>query len=154
IMALEQSAEEILYSLRSMQALPDERLVRLAVNVGEAMEMLIQPFPTTGALIIVKTMNQPFEDFLLDLEWNTEPMKNFPLRLLVIDPISSIGHGASGYDDRSDLRATMVAALENMKSGGTNLLLVAEESGNGRLDPIFEENVADTVIALTIDNQH
>lgn len=145
IMPLEQTAHECLYVLESMQILPNDGSVAVVTDPNQVEAILEQRNQETGVLIILKTIKDSYENFLEIFQENSWLLKNYPLRLLCVDPINSI-HKIEG--DNIKLRGKMVDAIQKMKAFGTNILLVAEKHDD---EPVkFEENIADTVIQLSI----
>lgn len=79
----------------------------------------------------------------------------YPLRLLIIDPINSV----VGLDaeDIAKLRASLIEKINESKSNGVHILMIAEESDDAdqkRNPAHFISNIADTVIRLSVDRRH
>ncbi|HEX8493071.1 MAG TPA: ATPase domain-containing protein [Pyrinomonadaceae bacterium] len=151
VMPLEQSAEECLYTLESMNALPNDHSVIVATNSMSAIEVLQKKVGGRGALIILKTLNDSYDDFLIAFADNAKRMSQYPLRLIIVDPLNSIYREET---DETRLRAQTVEMLGDIKKDGTNVLLVAEESVGTDGELLFEQNIADTVIRLSTNNVH
>src|SRR6185312_15963781 len=151
IMPLEQSADECRYTLESINALPNDRSVVIATDPREAGPILANPEPGRGALIFLRTMKDSFDDFLTALEDNASRMGNYGLRLMCVDPVNSINRPQS---DEAKLRAQMLKTLDAIERDGTNILLVAEEGNDPQKDLLFEQNIADTVIQLSVKKDH
>jgi KaiC/GvpD/RAD55 family RecA-like ATPase len=148
LMPMEQTAEECLYSLESMGCLPDDVPIRIADCVPRAIELLENPDPEKGALILIRTVKETFDDFMVAFEDNASLMGRYPLRLLIVDPISAISQESS----KADVRGKMLRLFESVKQSGTNIWLVAEEgTGHGVL---LEQNIADTVIHVFQEQRH
>ena len=147
IMAMEQSAEECLYSLEAMGCLPDDAPIRIADSVPKAIEVLENPEEDKGALILVRTVKDRFDDFALTFEQNAKLMRRYPLRFIAVDPVSAISRG-----DRHDvdLRAQILDLFDSVKRQGTNVWLVTEE--DSAPESIVEQKVADTVIRVHKEN--
>lgn len=157
IMPLEQTDEECLYTLRSMNILPTDGSVIIAKGMSEAIRAMRAQKDKSedkpGALIFLRSPQETFESFLEELEENSELLGNYSLRLLCVDPISSISR--TGMEDRTKQRSVMRKSLETIKNKrGVNVILVGEagDSGTGRLP--FEQNIADTVIHLSVHKRH
>jgi KaiC/GvpD/RAD55 family RecA-like ATPase len=150
VIPLEQSAEEILYALESMCDLSGEDIMVITTDTFSAVEVLQNRTDNRGALIILKTIKENYDLFLTDFVKNAELMIKYPLRLISVDPINSIG----GQDSPKELRPQMIEKLGIIKDNHTNIILVAEESSNIKDELYFEENIADTVIKLSVDDQH
>ena len=154
LMPLEQTAEECLYSLKSVRAFPDDGSVVVATDVASASAALSQRNGNQGVLIILKTVKDSFTDFLQIFAENAAFMKNYPLRLISVDPVNSITVEGLGPQSRTDLRAQTIRMIDRVEHSGTNIMLVAEENEtNGTShssDLQFEENIADTVIRLSV----
>lgn len=147
IMAMEQSAEECLYSLEAMGCLPDDAPIRIADSVPKAIEVLENREEDKGALILVRTVKDRFDDFALTFEQNARLMGGYPLRFIAVDPVSAISR-VSRHD--VDLRAQILDLFDAVKRQGTNVWLVTEE--DSAPESIVEQKVADTVIRVHKEN--
>ncbi len=147
VMALEQSAEECLYTLEAMGRLPDDIPIRIANSVPKAIEVLENPEEDKGALILVRTIKDTFEDFIVTFEQNAKLMSRYPLRLIAVDPVSAISQGELRG---THLRSEILRLFEAVKRQGTNIWLVSEERTGD--EPVVEQNIADTVIHLKYEN--
>ncbi|HEX6288064.1 MAG TPA: ATPase domain-containing protein [Herpetosiphonaceae bacterium] len=157
VMPLEQSHEECLYALASIGALPDTQVVEVATDPFAAAALLQERPGERGALIILKTIKDSYESFLSAFAENAKRMLKYPLRLIIADPVNSIARGDRGErsepPDVAALRARTMDRIEVVNKAGTNVLLVAEE-GNDPVDELlFEQNIADTVIRLGVDDR-
>jgi KaiC/GvpD/RAD55 family RecA-like ATPase/ABC-type glycerol-3-phosphate transport system substrate-binding protein len=159
VMPLEQTAKEYLYILESMRLLPPEGSIRIATEPSQAYDVLNNRDEHRGALIFLKTIKDSYDDFLSTFKENAEKMKQYPLRLICVDPINSI----AGREGRSltHLRAQFNETIDAIEKAGTNVMLVAEEERDIHSDTktpgselSFEEKVADTVIHLTVNRRH
>ncbi len=151
VMPLEQSAEECLYTLESMGCIQDDAPFCRATTVPEAIELLEHPVHDKGALILLRTVKEKFEDFLVTFDENVRLMKKYPLRLIIVDPISAMSQGGSG--PITEKRGRMLRMFESVKREGTNIWLVAEEGLPSEEMP-YEQNIADTVIRLSAEIRH
>lgn len=147
IMPLEQSAEDCLYTLESMAALPSDGSVIVPNNYSEAILISRQRKKERGALIILKGITNSIDNFLKAFIDNAKDIQEYPLRLISVDPINSIPVRESG----ADLRSLMGEKLDVIKDLGTNVMLVAEEGSTQSEQLGFEQNIADTVIHLSIN---
>jgi KaiC/GvpD/RAD55 family RecA-like ATPase len=159
IMPLEQVAEEYRYILESMNLITGEDAIDIATDTPSARRVLAREDENRGALIILTTLKDSFEDFLSILKDNAERMNRYPLRIICVDPINSIARQED--TNVAQLREQVVSTINEIESSGTNIMLVAEEdrdvqgerkqaySGLG-----FEEKVADTVIHLTVKRKY
>ena len=152
IVPLELSPSAYLYVIQSM-GLGLNAKVQLATGPLQVTGVLHNTEPQHGALIISKTLEK-FDDFFMALQKSHSLMQQYSLRLICIDPTNSL-HGRE--DDKLKRRSQLVEATQAVKQSGTNVLLLAEvdekkvyrgsdDAGGGD----FEENIADTVIHLTI----
>jgi KaiC/GvpD/RAD55 family RecA-like ATPase len=141
VMPMEQSREECMYALESMGCLPDGIPINVAESVPEALELLDRPEEDKGALILIRTVKDKFEDFAIAFDENAKLMGRYSLRLIVVDPVSAVGKPAAG----TDVRASMLRLFDSVKQSGTNVWMVLEE-GTG--ESLIEQNIADTVIHL------
>jgi KaiC/GvpD/RAD55 family RecA-like ATPase len=150
VMALEQSAEECLYALESIGHSPDPKLVETITDSRAAARFLSEAIPGRGALIFlgkeVKESRDLFHTALLaNARLMAEHRSKFPLRLIVVDPITAI---PASPKLRIQNRTDALKTLDAITNEGTNIWLVGE-SGNHGDDLQYEQNIADTVIELT-----
>lgn len=150
VMPLEQTAEECLYALQSIGALPPDSPLTIATTVAEALDLLENPDGEKGALILLRTIKGGMDDFLVAFEENVHLMGRYPLRLIAVDSVSALSHAGMNIADH---RARTLQTLESLKQRGTNIWLVAEENAYGR-DTQYEQNIADTVISLGVETRH
>lgn len=151
VIPLEQSAEECLYTLESMGALPNDPPLFIADNPNSTAEVLENVTSEAGVLIILKKSRNSLDDFLVTLEEDAKQMSGYPLRLISVDPINSIDLKEKG---QSQIRAETLDKFDAIESNGTNVLLVTEEGTDPEKKFMSEENIADTVIRLSVDTQH
>lgn len=149
VIPLEQSAEECLYTLESMGALPNDPPLIVADDPNSTAEVLEKVTDEAGVLIILKKSRDSLDDFLVTLVEDAKQMSGYPLRLISVDPINSIDLQKK---DQSQIRADTLAKFDAIELYGTNVLLVAEEGTDPEKRFVSEENIADTVIRLSIDN--
>lgn len=158
IMPQEQTAEECLYTLESMAVLPRDDSVIIAKTGPEALTALRQRDSNRGALIIVNAVSkESFSAFLEAFADKARRTRLYPLRVVSVDPINSI----SRHDQEpAELRALVFEKLNEVREAGTNVIFVAEEESNpqghsqsGQSTTAFEQNIADTVIHLSINKQ-
>jgi hypothetical protein len=91
-------------------------------------------------------------DFLTSLVETAERLTDFPLKLLVADPINSVRHSGS---DLHDMRRRFVEALDRIKALRVNLVLVGEDDEHGQSDELdFLEKICDTAIRLSIESSN
>jgi len=78
-----------------------------------------------------------------------------PLALIVVDPLNAVLRitDTSAEASRSFLRANAVEILQFARSRGVNVLFVCEDEAVAEQDVQFMENIADTVIHLTVDSR-
>ena len=150
VMPLEQTAEDCLYTLESMGALDANAPMRVATTVQAALSVLEQPVDEQGALILLRTVKDNFSDFLAIFEENVRLMQRYPLRFIAVDPVSAMTQMDREVTKR---RARLLRMFENVKQMGTNIWLVAEENTYSR-EPLYEHNIADTVIHLDVEKQY
>ncbi|HKQ69244.1 MAG TPA: ATPase domain-containing protein [Polyangiaceae bacterium] len=170
VMAMEQPADDYLYTLASFGLFPTDRESPIATTAPRA-AALIEERATDeaselGALVILSSVRDSFEQFLAVFENNGLTPATHPLRVLCVDPVNSIyrslgaPHASSteapdggGGADWRELPSVMqrkrfLDAITLVKANGTNVILVAEENADPN-QAWFEENIVDTVIHLT-----
>lgn len=152
VMPLEQKAEEHLYTLESMGVLPKDDSVVIVTDVASAREQLEKKKDDVGVLIIVSTIKDSYNDFLKALNDNARRIERHPLRLICIDPFSAITRDP--LEGSSQLRHDTTRAIDQIKQSGTNIVMVVEEDKDSLGDSSFEENIADTVIRLSVKTGH
>ena len=151
VMPLEQSAEECLYTLESMGCLEEDPPFRVATSVRAALELFQNRECEKGILVLLRTVKERFEDFLIAFQENVRLMDAYSLRLIVVDPISAMAY--NGHPDKSENRRRLLEVFESVKRAGTNIWLISEESSSQ--DALLsEQNIADTVIRLSNENRH
>ncbi|MGA9772778.1 MAG: ATPase domain-containing protein [Blastocatellia bacterium] len=151
VMPLEQSPEECLYTLESMQALPKDQSVLIADSTALTAEVLQKKNNEQGALVILKTIKDSYNDFLIAFVENAKQMDQYPLRLISVDPLNSIHRDKI---PKTQIRAQTLAAIEDIERAGTNVLLVAEEGADPERELLSEQNIADTVVRLSLDKRY
>jgi KaiC/GvpD/RAD55 family RecA-like ATPase len=157
VMALEQTDEECLYSLESIGVSTKDPSMRVYRGLTESFQAFfrISGAPAQGALVFLRPEHgdKPyFSEFLSQVQDQLKFMSRYPLRLLVIDPVNALGQPRAG--DRRALRAKTRAMFEAAKKLNVNVWFTSEHLKNTPPPDRFEENVADTVIHLGVeDNQ-
>ena len=161
VIPLEQTVQECLYALESMNIPIDYDIMDVAKNFVEAVQLLQHPNKGRGALIIGTTIKNDFDNFLKAFESNAKLMSKYPLRLIIADPINSVSR--ENTLNSTALRTATMTMIDKVKRIGINILIVAEESSErnradsrdqGETDLSFERNIADTVIRLSISPRH
>lgn len=147
IMPLEQTAEDCLYAMEAMRALPNDDSIEIAIDRDHAIRLLTKPTPNVGGLIIQGTLTDDYPNFLNQFEENARVMVKYPLRLIIADPINSVER--DNEMDDVELRSQTVMMFRRVKALGTNVLLVSEESHPGDPELSFEDKISDTVISLS-----
>ncbi len=150
VMPLEQSTEDCLYTLESMGCLSGDQPFRVATTVTAALKLLEEPAPDLGALILLRSVKESFDDFLAAFEENVRLMKGYSMRLMIVDPVSALSQGA---EQPTEKRARMSRLFEDAKTSGVNIWLVTEESFLSG-DASYAQNTADTVIRLFSEMRH
>jgi KaiC/GvpD/RAD55 family RecA-like ATPase len=149
-MPLEQTAEECLYVLETMGALPTDGSVQIARNTVELEQCLSAP-PRAGLLILLRSVKDSYDDFLELLPEHGSMLKRYPLRMLAVDPVNAI---TRANRDPSDYRERTIVALEKLKRERTNIWMNVEESPGPGSEHLFEQNIADVVLRLSVSEEH
>ncbi|MEN6428070.1 MAG: ATPase domain-containing protein [Phycisphaerales bacterium] len=158
VMPLEQSVHECLYVLRSILPARSWADIRVAGDSQATERVLLEPSNGKGTLIILKTLKESFESFLSALSANADRIKDYALRLIVVDPINSVI--SSSGESLTALRGQLVDTITKIESKGTNVLLIGEDNKDPEAtdhpydDYGFVENIADTVIRLSIQKRY
>ncbi|HEX7317898.1 MAG TPA: ATPase domain-containing protein [Pyrinomonadaceae bacterium] len=151
-------AAEIAKASGAAEESPDHSALDEAAKEAEAEaadqatldKVLDKAYGDKGAVIILTTIKDSYNDFLKTFEVDAQKMGKYPLRLMCVDPINSI----SRDKDSRLLRTQTMAALDKVKKAGINVILVAEEGSGAENELAFEQNIADTVINLSIRPRH
>lgn len=155
-MAMEQSAEECLYALESLGISTEEPGVFRVVhgNVSDSYIALTAPSDGLGALVFLRPGPEPgdYAKFLENAGTRLGWMSEYPLRLLVVDPVNAfIQPDASAVEMRSRTRQL----FERAKFERVNVIFTSEQSSSDQAGAHgFEENIADSVIRLGIEHAH
>lgn len=154
VMPMEQSAEECLRALEGVIAHQEERTARIVVRSPDIGNMLSDGSGAAGAMLILGSIRESYNDFLDVLGRHSEKLRRAPLRLICIDPINSIYQTDETPNPSS--RKQTLDALNEIKANGTNVLIVSEENPwhAAAPGPAFIEHMADTVIRLSVQNRH
>jgi KaiC/GvpD/RAD55 family RecA-like ATPase len=155
LLPFEQPAIEHLYTINAMGLGGRGFSVDVATDVVGAVGLLNSGAKSEGAdeggaLLILGAPRDSLDDFLAGVIENARRMKNYPLRILSIDPVNSL---AVGSMDQNVVRSKFVEMIDVVKQEGVNVILVAEEGRPGDDFSFFEENIADTVIHLTVESR-
>ncbi len=163
LLPLEQSPSECLYTLSSIGAFTENMPFTVATDVASSSEAIAQRNPNNGALIILQPdiglqEKQSYELFLQSVVHRAESLKD-GIRLLVVDPMNSIGLGEKEGKSTSSIRSSTMRMIEKVKECGTNVLLVLEESktfdeNQYSNELLVAQNIADTVIRLSVKREN
>ncbi len=146
-MPFEQSADDCLYSLETMSALPSDGSVAIACNPLELEHHLANRSSGRGLLILLRSIKDSLDNLLGLLPTYSQRLRHYPLRLLLLDPLNAIVRTKRNVDEE---RKRVLAVFEELKKTGTNVWMNAEESPGSAPDHFFEQNIADTVIRLSV----
>lgn len=146
-MPFEQSADECLYSLETMSALPADGSVSIAQDVFKLEHHLANQSPDRGLLILLRNVKDSLDSLLDLLPGYAQQLQNFPLRMLFLDPLNSLVRLEKNVNEE---RRRVLKVLEEVKNTGTNVWMNAEEGPGGEPDRFFEQNIADTAIRLSV----
>jgi len=155
-MAMEQSAEECLYALESLGISTEEPSVFRVVhgNLSDSYLTLTSPSRDLGALVFLRPGPEPgdYAKFLENAGTHLRWMSEYPLRLLVVDPVNAfIQPDASAVEMRYRTRRL----FEQAKLERVNIIFTSEQSSSDQDGAHgFEENIADSVIRLSIEHAH
>jgi KaiC/GvpD/RAD55 family RecA-like ATPase len=142
VMPLEQTKEECLYALEAVGVSTTQSSFIIVDDVKESFRALTDPAPSKGALVFLRPIageQSEYREFLKGVEGRLTWMSQYPLRLLVIDPINALVPGAG------DRRATR-ELFEKAKKKGVNVWFTSEQISQDSEYSHFAENIADTVI--------
>lgn len=161
VMALEQTPEECLWSLESIGVpVVNEESFTVVSGYREAFPVLSRPMPGRGALVFLPAIEPPpvegqpagsgdsFTDLMSSLREKFSWLENYPLRLLIIDPLSALYPRGTAKE-----RAEAVRLLHEAKARGVNIWITSEEQVSGDILRHFEQNIADTIIRLGMDRE-
>jgi KaiC/GvpD/RAD55 family RecA-like ATPase len=153
VMALEQSDEECRYSLESIGTSTRDGSFEIVRGPASAFLALTAPTPRSGCLIFLRPepQGQPYRDFLDTIIKQLGWMRQYPLRLLVIDPVNAFVDGPGQSSGDTPLRTKTLELFEEAKKARVNVWLTSEQSEGEKNPDHFEENIADTVIHLGVE---
>jgi KaiC/GvpD/RAD55 family RecA-like ATPase len=160
-MPFEQSAEECLYALESIQAIPRLGNLTVASDNWSANEALKKCNQNNGSLIILKPTEENYEEFLDSFANTAENLEQGSLRILILDPLNRVPHSDS--KDIIKIRAATMKMIDRVKNAGVNIVLIVEEAPNTEnIEDAFEiqddlkfaKNISDTLIHLFVLKAH
>jgi KaiC/GvpD/RAD55 family RecA-like ATPase len=151
VISFEQTDEECLYGLESIGISTRHPAFRVELGESvfdEALFALTDRAPTQGALVFLRPTDKPMEypKFLETLEEHLQSMSKYPLRLIIVDPVSVFSQCG---ENAEDLRARARKMCESAKRANVNIWFTTDQLSENR----FEENIADTVIDMGSDSQ-
>jgi len=153
VIAFEQTVEECKYALEAIGFPMDGQSFDVVHDIPDAAVSLLLP-EGRGVIILRHPPKEPdpntgdyLQPFLDRLQRRLPLLKQYPLRVMIIDPINSILE--AGSRSRADLRTRLFAALETAKACGVNVWIACEQTEQRPIEGRFEENIADTVIRLS-----
>ena len=149
-MPLEQTAEDCLYALETMCALPVDGSVKIARNTLELETCLSSP-SNAGLLIFLRSVKESYDDFLELLPQHGTMLQRYPLRMVAIDPVNAISRAKK---DATEYRERTISVLEQLKRGRTNVWMNVEESPGSNGEHMFEQNIADVVLRLSVSEDY
>jgi KaiC/GvpD/RAD55 family RecA-like ATPase len=95
---------------------------------------------------------EAFENFLTEVRARLHWLSAYPLRLLIVDPISTV------LDEDPALalerRRLLLGLFHEAKQRGINIWITSERNRQARQEASFEENISDIVIDLSIDREN
>jgi len=162
VMPFEQTSRDCRHYLESMSSysttghsLPVQKVGELVRILERNVEQDNEDAPdekTAGVIVILQTRQDDLDVVFDRLADRAEATNKFGLRLLVVDPINSI----LGWDspDASEVRMRIMKRIERIKRAGANLIMVAEDDASLQNPVRFIENLADTVIDLSVERKH
>lgn len=149
---LEQPVNECLYTLESLCSVPHGLRLEPATLTGEVRAVLDPKSPESGAIVLLPLSKESFDDFKKTFEKQLERLAAYPLRLIIVDPVNAISRG--GEESVPELREKAVELFKNAKKNGVNVWLVAEENTDRETELHYWQNIADTVVRLSVDEYH
>lgn len=153
VIAFEQTAEECLFALESVCGLPDDGTVAVARTNEEAAQLLTSRKEGRGAIIFLRPSGDGLGEFVDDFSATIRSMlkyESYPLRLAIVDPMNAIVREAPV----GKLRSQTFRMLEEAKTGGVNIWLIAEDAATAQSgEVVYEQNIADTVINLFVEER-
>lgn len=171
LMPFEQSAEECLYTLESIQAIPKPGNPAVATDILSVNNALKSCNQNRGSLIILKPAEECYEEFLDSFAKTAEDIDKGCLRLLIVDPLNRAQpFGNDTFPDLrsknslvSNIRSATMKMIERVKRVGVNVLLIVEETATAdniedmfeiKNDLSFANNISDTLIHLSVKKSH
>lgn len=151
VMTLEQTAEECLYALESLGISTEDPAFRTDKKLTDSFVTLSDPRPTRGALVFLRPSDSPLDyaEFMRRTEEQLSWMETYPLRLLVVDPVNAFSQSGENW---GMIRPQLRKMLESAKRANVNIWLTSEVATGEQEANRFEENIADTVLHLGLEN--
>ncbi len=150
-MALEQSEDECLYALEAIGVSTQDDSFEIVRGLGSVFVALTKPAPAKGSLIFLRPGEDSWIEFLKTITGQLSWMRQYSLRLLVVDPVNAL---LQGERKDADLRGETRKLFADAKKARVNVWLTSELPEAGRSQDDFAENIADTVIHLGAEPEY
>jgi KaiC/GvpD/RAD55 family RecA-like ATPase len=143
IIAAEQSPSECLFALESIGIRVKQDSFRVARGLHEAVRAMHEPEPHKGLIAFLSESGLTYVAALAAVREQLGWLGKYPLRVLFIDPINALAR------EKGDaLRQPTAELFVDAKEKNVNIWMTCERSRSVGRDDTFEENIADTVIAM------
>ena len=147
VLGLEQTDAESQYALESVGISTADSSFRLVCGPVDPFVALSETEPEQGALVFLRVAREKtYFDVLHSIEKSFPLLSNYPVRLLVLDPVNAflLPEGTS-----TQVRTAVRGLFEAAKRANVNVWFTSEQMSRDAAEANrFEENVADTVIHL------
>jgi KaiC/GvpD/RAD55 family RecA-like ATPase len=155
VIAFEQTFEECKYALEAIGVSMQDPSFEVVHDIPGA-TISLAGRSDRGVIFFLRpgmTPNEPDavfqKQFLEHVRSRLPLLRKFPLRLMLIDPINSVLEAKPG--SATGVRRQVFGLLEEAKKMGVNIWCTCEQSEDRNIEGRFEENIADTVIRLSVD---
>jgi KaiC/GvpD/RAD55 family RecA-like ATPase len=147
ITSVEQEPTEYLYMLTSMGLIPSQPGFDIEFEFEDPAKGVARPsMPKGGALVYTRAKREQFEGGFMAMVALASQMTSYPLRLLVIDSLN----GLADDSERQPERKALHKAFRALAAMGVNTIIIEEENESGATLTSEDENLADTVIRLSV----
>lgn len=155
---LEQTAEECQIVLSSLVRRECESDARVVDTVEGALEYVKSQPPNLGLLALLKLPDSDLQQALATMQDHADVVDRFGasrisgLHLLCIDPVNAV-LDADDISPEHIARNRVAELIGGLTRRGYNVVAVLEDRLDGSVPAAYLENLADTVLQLSVDDQ-
>lgn len=151
--ALEQRVDDYLYAMATMGLLPTAGEFRIGRDIQSGDRLLKRPSADgAGAIVFFREPKDSLGLFFDQLRLRADAMGEYPLKLIVVDSINSIG--ITTAQSAGETRSLIHDSLGYISSLGIHVVAIVEEHESAGSTLGIEEHLADAVIRLSVRSDH